>query len=427
MNMLLVSFGLFIVLMIIGTPIAFAMGLSGVIGIVTCSNISVSVLVQQICGDLNSFSLMACPFFLLAGELMSKGGLTDKIIDFCSALLGWIKGGLAIAAVGACMIFAGISGSGAADTSAVGAMVVPAMREKGYEDGFTASLLATAGALGPIIPPSMNMIIYSSITGDSVGKLFMGGYIPGILIGLALMAMSVRYAHKHNISDKVGFELKTLGRTFIGALGAIVCPVIILGGILSGVFTATEAGIIACLYAVFCGTVIYKRLNWKRFWEAVYDACKTTGMVMMLLSTAAIYGYIFARAQVGSALLAWLTAHSMSNITFMLIIMLFSLVMGCFMDMLAVMMVIMPVLYPVIIQLGIDPIQFGVMFCIASVVGAVTPPVGSYLFIGMGLADTTMTKMIKFVIPMVMVTAVVMTLIILIPQTATFIPSLFFK
>ncbi|HIS44330.1 MAG TPA: TRAP transporter large permease [Candidatus Scatomorpha merdigallinarum] len=425
--MLLVSFAIFIVLMVIGTPIAFAMGLSGVIGILTCSNIDVSVLVQQICGDLNSFSLMACPFFLLAGELMSKGGLTSKIIDFCSALLGWIRGGLSIVTVGACMIFAGISGSGAADTSAVGSMVVPAMREKGYEDGFTASLLATAGALGPIIPPSMNMIIYSSITGDSVGKLFMGGYIPGFLIGIALMIMGVRYAKKKNISDKVGFNLPRLGRTFVGALGAIICPVIILGGILSGIFTATEAGIVACLYAVFCGTVIYKKLTWKNFWEAVYEACKTTGMVMMLLSTAAIYGYMFARAQVGNQLLEWLLSHNLSNISFMLIIMVFSLILGCFMDMLAVMMVIMPVLYPIVLQLGIDPIQFGVMFCIASVVGAVTPPVGSYLFISMGICDTTMTKMIRYIIPMVLITAVVMALIIIIPEVATFIPSLFFK
>ena len=425
--MLLVSFAIFIVLMVIGTPIAFAMGLSGVIGILTCSNIDVSVLVQQICGDLNSFSLMACPFFLLAGELMRKGGLTSKIIDFCSALLGWIRGGLSIVTVGACMIFAGISGSGAADTSAVGSMVVPAMREKGYEDGFTASLLATAGALGPIIPPSMNMIIYSSITGDSVGKLFMGGYIPGFLIGIALMIMGVRYAKKKNISDKVGFNLPRLGRTFVGALGAIICPVIILGGILSGIFTATEAGIVACLYAVFCGTVIYKKLTWKNFWEAVYEACKTTGMVMMLLSTAAIYGYMFARAQVGNQLLEWLLSHNLSNISFMLIIMVFSLILGCFMDMLAVMMVIMPVLYPIVLQLGIDPIQFGVMFCIASVVGAVTPPVGSYLFISMGICDTTMTKMIRYIIPMVLITAVVMALIIIIPEVATFIPSLFFK
>lgn len=425
--MLAVSFTLFIILMVIGTPIAFAMGLSGVIGFITCSNVDISVLVQQICGDLNSFSLMACPFFLLAGELMSKGGLTNKIIDFCSALLGWIRGGLSIVTVGACMIFAGISGSGAADTSAVGSLVVPAMREKGYEDGFTASLLATAGALGPIIPPSMNMIIYSSITGDSVGKLFMDGYLPGFLIGIALMIMGIWYAKKKNISDKVGFNLRRLWHTFVGAFGAIICPVIILGGILSGVFTATEAGIVACLYAVFCGTVIYRKLNWKNFWEAVYDACKTTGMVMMLLSTAAIYGYMFARAQVGNQLLDFLLSHNLSNISFMMIIMVFSLIMGCFMDMLAVMMVIMPVLHPVVLQLGIDPIQFGVMFCIASVVGAVTPPVGSYLFISMGIADTTMTKMIKYVIPMVLITAIVMALIILIPEVATFIPSLFFS
>lgn len=424
--MLTVSFTVFILLMIIGTPIAFAMGLSGVIGIVTCSNISISVLCQQICGDLNSFSLMACPFFLLAGELMSKGGLADKIVNFCNSLLGWIRGGTAITTVGACMVFAGISGSGAADTSAVGSLVLPSMREKGYEDAYTASLLATAGALGPIIPPSMNMIIYSSITGDSVGKLFMGGYIPGFVLGIALMILSVRYTRKRGINDKIKFDLKRLGQTFTGALGAIVCPVIILGGILSGIFTATEAGIIACVYAVICGKFIYKKLTWANFWEAVYDACKTTGMVMMLLSTAAIYGYMFARAQVGTHLINWLMMHNFSNIAFMLVVMVFSLFLGCFMDMLAAMMVIMPVLYPVICTLGIDPIQFGVMFCIASVVGAVTPPVGSYLFISMGICNTTMTKMIKYVLPMVLLVALVMVLIIVFPPTATFLPSIFY-
>ena len=424
--MLFVSFVIFILLMVIGTPIAFAMGLSGVIGILTCSNISISVLCQQICGDLNSFSLMACPFFLLAGELMSRGGLTDKIVNFCNSLLGWIRGGTAITTVGACMVFAGISGSGAADTSAVGSLILPSMREKGYEDAFTASLLATAGALGPIIPPSMNMIIYSSITGDSVGKLFMGGYIPGLLIGVALMILSIWYTKKHQINDKIKFDLKRLGTTFLGASGAVICPVIILGGILSGVFTATEAGIVACVYAVFCGKFVYKKLTWEKFWIAVYDACKTTGMVMMLLSTAAIYGYMFARAQVGTHLTSWLVSHALSNIAFMMIIMVFSLFLGCFMDMLAAMMVIMPVLYPVVCSLGIDPIQFGVMFCIASVVGAVTPPVGSYLFIAMGICDTTMTRMIKYVIPMVLITAVVMALIISFPGTATFLPNLFY-
>ena len=424
--MLTISFTVFILLMVIGTPIAFAMGLSGVIGIVSSSKIGVSVLCQQICGDLNSFSLMACPFFLLAGELMSKGGLTDKIVNFCNSLLGWIRGGTAITTVGACMVFAGISGSGAADTSAVGSLVLPSMREKGYEDAFTASLLATAGALGPIIPPSMNMIIYSSITGDSVGKLFMGGYIPGFIIGIALMIVAIRYTKKKNINDKIKFDAKRLLHTFIGAFGAIICPVIILGGILSGIFTATEAGIVACVYAVICGKLFYRRLTWKPFWDAVYEACKTTGMVMMLLSTAAIYGYIFARAQVGTHLINWLMSHNLSNIAFMMIIMLFSLFLGCFMDMLAAMMVIMPVLYPVICTLGIDPIQFGVMFCIASVVGAVTPPVGSYLFIAMGICDTTMTKMIKYVIPMVLIVALVMALIIVFPPTATFLPNVFY-
>lgn len=424
--MLAVAFIAFILLMIIGTPIAFAMGLSGVIGVVSCSNVSLPVLCQQICGDLNSFSLMACPFFLLAGELMSKGGLTDKIVNFCNSLLGWIRGGTAITTVGACMVFAGISGSGAADTSAVGSLVLPSMREKGYDDAFTASLLATAGALGPIIPPSMNMIIYSSITGDSVGKLFMGGYIPGFLIGIALMLIAVRYTKKNKINDKVKFDIKRLLHTFLGAFGAIICPVIILGGILSGIFTATEAGIIACVYAVICGKFIYKKLTWRGFWVAVYDACKTTGMVMMLLSTAAIYGYMFARAQVGTHLINWLMAHNLSTIAFMMIIMIFSLFLGCFMDMLAAMMVIMPVLYPVICTLGIDPIQFGVMFCIASVVGAVTPPVGSYLFISMGICSTTMTKMIKYVLPMVLIVALVMALIIVFPPTATFLPSIFY-
>lgn len=420
--MLLTLIALFLPLLLIGMPIGFAMGFSGMFAILLNSKVSLSTLVQQICGDLNSFSLMACPFFLLAGELMSGGGLTEKIVNFCSSLIGWIRGGTAITAVGACMIFAGISGSGAADTSAIGTLIIPSMRKVGYDDAFSASLLASAGALGPIIPPSMNMIVYAGITGDSVAKLFMGGIIPGVLIGLFLMFLSVYVSKRQGIVDYIPFNLKRLWNDFKGAVWALLCPAIILGGILSGVFTATEAGIAACVYALICGLFIYRQLNLKKIIDCLYNTCKTNGMVMFVLSTSAVLAYIFARAQTGNKLLAMVEGSGISPTVFMLLVLLVVLILGMFMDMLAGMMVLMPLLYPVITQMGIDPIQFGVMFCIATVIGAITPPVGTYIFIAIGITGTTMKKMVPHLIPMIIITVIVMVGIILVPGIATWIP-----
>ena len=416
---------LFIPLLFIGMPIGFAMGFSGLVALTTGSSVSLGTMIQQIIGDLNSFGLMACPFFLLAGELMSGGGLTEKIIGFCSSLIGWVKGGMAITAVGACMIFAGISGSGAADTSAIGTLIIPSMRERGYDDAFSASLLAGAGALGPIIPPSMNMIVYAGITGDSVAKLFMGGIIPGVLMGLLMVAYSIYYTRKAKIEDVIPFSAARLWREFKGAVWALICPGIILGGIIFGIFTATEAGIVACVYALFCGTCIYKQLNWNRLVENLYNTVKTNGMVMFVLSTSAVLAYIFARTQAGNYILAFAENSGLSNEMFMVLILLVVLFLGMFMDMLAGMMVLMPLLYPVITTMGIHPIQFGVLFSIATVIGAITPPVGTYIFISMGIAGTTMKKMLPHLIPMIIITSAVTAAIIFIPELATFIPTTF--
>lgn len=422
--MLLIAFIVLVVSLAIGVPVVFSIGISGLLAVLIGGDVPLFVLVQKIVGGLNSFPLMAAPLFLLAGELMGRGGISKRIVTFSSALVGYLKGGLAMVSVVASMIFAGISGSGAADASAIGSIMIPQLKEKGYSNGFSGAIISAGGAIGPIIPPSLNMIIYASLTGDSVGKMFLGGIIPGIIIGTFLMIMSYLYAKKHNIDGDGQFSLRLIFKTFIDAIWALLVPVIIVGGIIFGVFTATEAGIVAILYALFCGFFIYKEMTLKNMIEAFYEATSTTGMVMMIMGIAAIYGYILAVENVGSQIATLLTSISSDPYIILILIVALELFLGCFMEMIAVMIIIVPILRPVILNLGIDPIHFGVIFSVGTVVGAITPPVGIYLFIAMGLAKAKMSEMIPYVIPTVIIMVLTLLIMIFIPETVTFLPSL---
>jgi len=422
--MLLIAFVFLLLWLAIGVPVVFSLGLSGLIAIILGSEVPLYVLVQKIVGGLNSFPLMAAPLFLLAGEIMSKGGMSKKIVEFSSALVGHLKGGLAMVSVLASMIFAGISGSGAADASAIGAIMVPQLKERGYSSGFSGALISASAAIGPIIPPSLNMIIYASITGDSVGKMFLGGIIPGVIIGLFLMVMSYWYAKKYQIDDGGRLSLSNTAKTFIEAFWALLVPVIIIGGITFGVFTATEAGIVAILYAGICGFFIYRELTVKKLLEAFNDAISATGMIMMIMGIAAIYGYIFAVENVGSQIAVLLTDISTNPYIILILIVVLELFLGCFMEMIAVMIVIVPILRPVILSLGIDPIHFGVIFTVGTVIGAITPPVGIYLYLAMGIARAKMSELLPYVVPTVFIMALTLLIMIFIPQTVTFLPSL---
>lgn len=413
-----------LIFIILGVPVSFAIGLSGLLAIIFGGEVSGFIAVQQTIRGMNSFSLMAGPLFILAGEILGGAQLSKRILDFCRACIAQLRGGLGMVSVLANMIFAGITGSGAATMSAVGSLTVPELVNAGYKRSFIASLIAGSGSLGPIIPPSTNMIVFASLTGYSVGKLFIGGIIPGIIIGICLMFLCYIYAKKHNVDAPLGkFDFNLVWKSFKNAFFALITPFIIIGGVVSGIFTATESGIIACLYGLICGFFIYKTLNLKKTVEIFKRAASTSAMLMMLMGISSIYSYIFARENLAALIEKFLLSVSTNPTVIVLIIIVMMLIIGCFMETLAATAVLLPIIYPIVMSLGVDPQMFAVLFSIATVVGGLTPPVGLYLFISMNIAQANFREAIRYTAPVVGIILVVMILIFVFPPIVTFLPK----
>ena len=412
-------------MLVIGVPVCFAIGLSGLLALVLGGGESGFMAVQQAVRGMNSFSLMAGPLFILAGEILGGAKLSQRILDFCRALISWLRGGMGMVSVAANMIFAGISGSGAATMTAVGTLTVPELKKTGYSKSFISALIAGSGALGPIIPPSTNMIVVASLTGYSIGKIFIGGLIPGIIIGLCLMAMCFIYAKRKNIDGGEGtFEIKTLGAAFKDAFFALLTPVIIVGGVITGIFTATESGIVACVYGLFCGFVIYRTLKLKDLADIFKRAASSSAMLMMLMGISSIYSYIIAKENLAQTIKEFMLSVSTNPTVVVLIIIVLMLIIGCFMETLAATAVVLPIVYPIVISLGFDPLLFCVLFSIATVIGALTPPVGLYLFVSMNIVGSTFQEAIRYTVPVVLIIIAVMALMLLYPPIVTALPNM---
>ncbi len=423
--MITISVVFLLIFLVLGVPVAFAIGFSGLMAIILGSNIPDFMAVQQTIRGMNSFSLMAGPLFILAGEILGTAKLSTLILDFCRACIASLRGGLGMVSVMANMIFAGISGSGAATMSAVSTLTVPELKKAGYDKGFIASMIAGSGALAPIIPPSTNMIVYASLTGFSVGKLFLGGLVPGLLIGFALMGMCYWYARKYDVDAGTGkFDRGELWITFKKAFFALITPIIIIAGVVSGIFTATESGIIACLYALICGLFIYKTLKIRDLLPIFKRAASSSAMLMMIMGISNIYSYIFARENLAEVIKSFMLSVSTNPTVIVLIIIGIMLVIGCFMETLAATAVILPIVYPLIISLGVDPLMFGVLFSISTVIGALTPPVGLYLFLSMSIADAPFKEAISYTLPVVLIILFVMLIMLIWPPLVTFVPNL---
>ena len=414
-----------VIMLVIGVPVCFAIGLSGLLALVLGGGESGFMAVQQAVRGMNSFSLMAGPLFILAGEILGGAKLSQRILDFCRALISWLRGGMGMVSVAANMIFAGISGSGAATMTAVGTLTVPELKKTGYSKSFISALIAGSGALGPIIPPSTNMIVVASLTGYSIGKIFIGGLIPGIIIGLCLMAMCFIYAKRKNIDGGEGsFEIKTLGAAFKDAFFALLTPVIIVGGVITGIFTATESGIVACVYGLFCGFVIYRTLKLKDLADIFKRAASSSAMLMMLMGISSIYSYIIAKENLAQTIKEFMLSVSTNPTVVVLIIIVLMLIIGCFMETLAAAAVVLPIVYPIVISLGFDPLLFCVLFSIATVIGALTPPVGLYLFVSMNIVGSTFQEAIRYTVPVVLIIIAVMALMLLYPPIVTALPNM---
>ncbi|KYH32732.1 TRAP transporter large permease [Neomoorella mulderi] len=423
--MLTALFISFVVLLILGVPIAFSMAISSVIALMF-SSVPISITVQRMITSIDSFSLMAIPFFMLAGELMDSGGISRRMVRFAQALVGFIRGGLGMSCVVASTIFAGISGSASADTAAIGSILIPSMVKAGYPKGYVASLQACAGSLGPIIPPSLIMIIYGSITGLSIGKLFLAGAIPGILIALGLMVVNYWQAKKLNIIATGKFEWRELGQSFIEAIWALIAPLIVVGGILGGVFTATEAGVIVAVYSFIVGYFIYREYSLKDIPLIFMKAAMTTSMVMIIVAGAAIFGWILASEQFPEIATSWLLSLSNNPDIVMLLIIAFLIVVGCFVETIAAAIILIPVLFSIGNQFAYDPIHFATVIAMCLVLGGITPPVGVQLFITSAIARTTMRETLRYLLPFALVPWGVVLLTAYFPALAKWLPGLAF-
>ncbi len=425
MLQIILYFILFFLTVIFGMPIAIALGLTGVL-IASVQGIFNPVLLGHVMYQgVDHFSLLAVPFFMLAGTLMEAGGISRRLMEFSFALVGRMRGGLAQVAVVLSMLFAGLSGSAVADTAAVGSLLIPSMREKGYREGFAAALIAAGGAIGPIIPPSIPMVIYAVIANVSVAKLFLGGVIPGIAFGLFLMAYSYYEALRHDYPRETSsFSFDKLVKTFKKGFLAFLMPVIILGGILSGIFTATESSVVAAVYAFLVGKFIYGELKWKDIPEVFARAARNTSSVMFIIAVASFLSWVLTSQQIPQTITRSLLSVSKNPLIILILLNIFILFLGCFIDAVSILVLISPVALPLIKIAGIDPIYFGVLLVLNICIGALTPPVGTCLFVASGVGNVDLAKSSRAVLPIVLIAVISLLMAILFPSVIMYLPEM---
>lgn len=408
----------------IGMPIAFSLGVASVVTLQFGSTLPLTLVAQRLFAATDSFPLMAIPFFMLAGGLMDSGGISKRLVDFAHSLVGWIYGGLGMVAVLAAMFFAGISGAAAADTAAVGAVSIPAMIRKGYDKGFAAAIQAAGGSIGVIIPPSIPMIIFGVIGGVSIGKMFMGGFVPGILIGGGLMTASYFLAKRAGYKRDERASFPQVGKAFFEAFWALIMPLIILGGIMGGIFTPTEAAVVAALYGLFAGLFIYRELKISDLPGVFAKSAVTTSTVMLLIATANIFGWILTAEQIPQSVATYLVSLTDSPVVLYGLIVVMLLIVGTFMETTASLIILSPVFLPVIEQFGIDPVHFGVVMVTALAIGMLTPPLGICLFISCNIADIPLSEIIRYVMPLLVIMISILFLITFVPQLVMFVPNM---
>lgn len=418
-------FASFFLLLAFRVPVSFSLALSSLLALVLCTTIDTAAIVQRMYTATESFALLAVPFFILAGGLMENGGISRRLVAFATALVGHIRGGLAMVSIVASMFFAGVSGSTAADTAAVGSILIPAMERRGYGKDMATSVVACAGAIGIIIPPSIPMVILGVTASISIGGLFLGGFIPGILIGIALMITSYIFAKKRDLPAEARASLGGLWKSFTDSILAIMTAVIILGGILSGVFTATEASVVAAVYAFIVGFFVYRELKLADLPRIIAQTGVTTGVVVMCIATASAFGWILAIERVPAMMAEFVFSLSTNPFVVLLLVNALMLMMGMVLDVTPIIIILIPIVYPIIMKLGIDPIHFGVMTIVNMAIGQCTPPVGVALFVATGISKVSLGQIIgtyyRFIGAMVMV----LVIITLIPDLIMFIPRLF--
>ncbi|MGD9941083.1 MAG: TRAP transporter large permease [Clostridia bacterium] len=416
-------FAALVLFFVVNVPIAVALGLASALGIFL-SGMPFTLVVQRMVTSNDSFPLMAIPFFMLAGSIMTYGGVSRRLVAFADSLVGWMTGGLGIVSNLAGMFFAAISGSSAATTAAVGKVMFPEMEKRGYDRPFSAAVIAAAGETGIIIPPSVVMVVYGVVAGVSIGDMFLGGFGPGILMGTS-MCLLVYF-----ISRKLGYKgasfagLKAVGKSFTGALWGLLMPIIILGGIYGGIFTPTEAAVVAVVYGIFIGFFVYKDLKLAHIPKIVESTITSTAVVMFIMNAAGLFSWIITRERLPVMLADYFVSISESPLVFLMLINVMLLVTGMFLNASAAVTILAPILVPIAISLGIDPVFFGVLMVCNLAIGCLTPPVGVDLFVASTISGVSMAKISKAIVPFILVLIVDLVLITYVPGIIMWLPNL---
>ncbi len=424
-NAALVLFGTLIICFIVQVPIVFSLLISSLATLALTTSIPLEVAAQRLFTATDSFAFMAIPFFILAGNLMSSGGISKRLINFANTLFGHYAGGLGIVSVVACMFFAAISGSGAATTAAIGGIMIPAMVEKKYDLGFSAALNASAGGIGVIIPPSIPFVTYAVLTGASVSKLFLAGIMPGILMGISLIVALKIISGKRGYKESVVYTWNDRWVAFKDAILALIMPVIVLGGIYSGKFTATESSVVAVVYGLVVGVFVYKDLNKENLVQIFRDSAVSTASILILIATASLFGWILTSNRIPDVIAQGFLTLSSNKYVLLFLINILLFILGTFMDTVAALIIVVPILFPIAQSIGVDPIHFGMIVCTNLSVGQITPPFGVNLFVASGVAKVKMEVIIKELLPFFLALVIAVFMVTYIPQISLFLVNMF--
>ena len=419
-----ILWGLFLGLSATAIPLAFAIGLTPLLFFLGTGKYSLTVIFQSIVSVNESFTLLALPFFVLAGELMGAGGMGKRITNFAFALVGWIPGGLALMTVLASMIFAGMSGSAAADAAAVGSVMIPAMAKKGYDRPYAAAVVASAGTIGVIIPPSIPMVLYAFVSGVSLGDLFVAGAIPGILVGLALMLCAFIIAVRRGYPTEPLVSFRELWRSFVDCIPALLTPAVILGGIFTGIVTPTEAAVIAVVYALVVGRFVYRDLAWADVPKILLKTGELTAVIMLIIGAGDALSWALTVENFATIFATWITSLTQSRIMILILINIFLLILGGPMPLAPALLLTTPILLPVVKQFGVDPLHFGMIVVVNLAISICSPPVGNTLFIAAKLANVSVERTSLALVPFIAINIVVLLLITYYPPFSLWLPSI---
>ncbi|MBI1243848.1 MAG: TRAP transporter large permease subunit [Alphaproteobacteria bacterium] len=409
---------------VVGFPLYATMGLAA-FAFAMLGGFTPSIVPQKLLHGVNSFPIVAAPIFILMGNILTAARINDKIVAFATALVGWVRGGYAHASIVASMIFSGMVGSAVADAAGVGAIEIKSMRRVGYRPETAAAITAAAATIGPIIPPSLPFVIYGVAADVSIGRLFLGGFVPGLLMGVSLMVMVAFIAKRQGFGRMPFLGMREIWRTFVDGIWALFAPVLLLAGMFSGIFTPTEAAAVAALYSLFLGFVVYRTLEWKMLPGILVETVETTGLVLALVMAAGALGWCMSISRVPQTITPMIVHAIESPVVFLLVCNAVLLVVGCFMELLAAMLILIPIMVPAAISFGVDPVHFGVMMTINLIIGTIHPPIGVVLFITSRIADISFEAMSKAILPWLVPLLCVLLLVTLWPPLTLWLPGVF--